>query len=322
MVQAKTTSRRSRRQGFTLIELLIVIAVIAVLAALLLPAIGNARTNVRITGVRNEITQLDSAIASFKAAHGIEPPSSIVLCEQSVNWSQTTTGVVNSIAIIRQLWPQYDFTTDHDINGDGVASDPVAYVDPTTSTNVNGFALTPGECLVFFLGGVNGSTNPGTTTSNNNIKGNIGPCTGFSKSPQSPFDRGGSREAPLFDFFVNRFTDVNANGFPEYMDNLPGQTTPYLYYSSYDGQGYIASEFLQSPVVQPITYGLTTYYAQATGGNAQPWKPTSHQIISPGFDRQYGAGGAYTPGSNPTIPGTRTYEADNITNFSNGVLQP
>ncbi len=308
MVGSRTRKTDDRRSGFTLIELMVVIVIIAILMALILPAIGGAIKNTRIAGVVNEINQLDSAIAKFKADHGIEPPSSIVLCEKGTDWT-STTATKNSAALIRQIWPNYDFG-DHDINGNG------------TKTEI--ITLSVGECLVFFLGGVNGNDATGPTAQNN-IAGQIGPCTGFSKNPASPFDRGGSsREAPLFEFVPSRFTDVNKNGFPEYKDNLPSQTNPYLYYSGYDGQGYAtASEFGGG--------ALTSPYLQGSQLTSQPWKPNGHQIISPGYDRAYGYGGPYLPKTTDPLPTAssgsptikeRQPELDNITNFSNGQLQP
>lgn len=317
MVKASTTKPLSRRPGFTLIELLIVIVILAVLAALLVPAVGRVLTQARVAAVVAEISQLDSAIAKFKADHGVEPPSSITLYETNTAWAADTTG---SAALVRQIWPQYDFGT-HDINGDGDTADTIG--------------LTLGECLTFFLGGMNGSTTPGTSTANNNVAGNIGPFTGFSKDPTNPFSRGGTREAPLFEFNVSRFTDLDGDGFPEYKDPLPPQTKPYLYYSGYDGQGYAEStEF----ATNNGGFGLTLAYRQdQILSNNTFWKPSSHQIVSPGYDGAYGYGGAYlatgtshlplgssttTPPTIPVVPtaAQRVAEADNITNFSGGVL--
>ena len=305
MVGSRTRKADNRRSGFTLIELMVVIVIISILMALILPVIGGAIKNTRVTGVVNEISQLDAAIAKFKADHGIEPPSSIVLCETNADWQKNAA----SMALIRQIWPQFDFGA-HDINGDNTQNGP--------------WSLSVGECLVFFLGGMNGNDAP-SATAQNNIAGHIGPCTGFSKNPASPFDRGGSsREAALFEFLPARFTDINNNGFPEYKDNLPGQTKPYLYYSGYDGQGY-------ATITEFGGGALTIPYLQGALLTSQPWMPNGHQIVSPGYDRTYGYGGPYLPKTSNTIPPASSHsptakerapEADNITNFSNGQLQP
>lgn len=311
--QSFTTNRcaaRSRpRSGFTLIELMVVIVVIAILISLLLPAIGNVRARARDAQVRSEISQLETAISQFKQRFQMDPPSRIVLYETPAGWAGDPT----NRALVRQLWPQFDFSADHDIDHNGSAS--------------GSHTLTGGECLVFFLGGI--------LTDSPSIPLNRRAATGFSKNPMRPFDQGGNREGPFFEFDPGRFSDVNPtpNNFPEYLDPLPGQSVPYLYYSSYDGAGYRTSGtsneftgggYLQSP------------YRIGTSGTSEPYKSKSYQIISPGPDREFGPGGPFVPSDNSsplpgylhsdgstTIPASaRTVEYDNITNFHSGRLKP
>ena len=305
MMAKRSLSKSHRRNAFTLIELLIVIAIIGILTAFLLPALSGVRRTARIAQVRTEITSLEGAIENFKLKFGIQPPSYIVLKETQAGWALTDPATVRSKGLVRQIWPQFDFTyaafpmNRVDINGDGLYDSP------------SPLELSQGECLVFFIGGMpSGTLATGFAV------------TGFSQNPTTPFASGG-RRVSLYEF-TPRFSDVNGNGMPEYLDPLPSQTNPYLYFSSYDGAGYRGSE-LAAP-------GLEFVYLQGAAATSQAWKPKNFQIISPGFDRQYGKGGPFLPKASPSLPGwttaasvvvtdaERATEEDNITNFYSGTL--
>ena len=58
-----------KKKGFTLIELLVVIAIIAILAAILLPAINNARAMGRRTACINNFKQFATALQMFADDH-------------------------------------------------------------------------------------------------------------------------------------------------------------------------------------------------------------------------------------------------------------
>ena len=306
MIATRSKNRSHRRNAFTLIEILVVITIIGILTAFLLPALSGVRRTARIAQVRTEITSLEGAIENFKLRFGIQPPSAVVLHERATGWSEKDAATVRSKGLIRQIWPQFDFEyTAHpmnqiDINNDGVIA-----------TVTSPISVSQGECLVFFLGGMP----TGTSASDFAV-------TGFSQSPTAPFREGGRRDS-LYEF-SHRFSDVNSNGMPEYLDPLPSQSKPYLYVSSYDGASYRESE-LAAP-------GLEFWYRQGAAATSQAWRPKTYQIVSPGFDRAYGKGGPFLPKGSSRLPSwtttasvvvteaERDSERDNITNFYSGTL--
>ena len=331
-VASDRNSRRLARQAFSLIELMIVITIIAILMSLLLVGVQAARTAARVASVTVEFKNMEKSIADFKAKFGSEPPSGIVLFEAIAGWTGSTpssAAVSRSRALIRQIWPDFDFTIARDINGDG---------DLTDTITLNG-----AECLVFFLGGVN-STNvvdrTGTTI------GTVGaPITswaplGFSTNPANPFARGGSRLGPYHDFnigrLINRDGATDAEGLPEYLDPLPGQLNPILYASSYGGKGYRDADvqltgtstynaYATPPTVFSYVYRRytgTTYPASVANFTAAPaFNAKSCQLISPGVDGEYGWGGVLNTGMQLIEPRPeRSPERDNITNFKGGTL--
>ncbi len=337
MMAKRPSNKSHRRTAFTLIELLVVISILSILMSLLLPAINGVRRRARVAQVKTEINTLESAIASFKAEFGIEPPGSIRLFSTSAGWNTTGSTTadetirVKSRAYIRQLWPQFDFNTASSTGGASWAG----YKD-----------LNGAECLVFFLGGVTDSAT-GTT------------MNGFSKSPTSPFAQTGSnRIKPFYDFNSARLVDKDADQMPEYVDPLPSQSSPYMYFSSNDGRGYAtatgtnssgAADWCHTDCFQDGLVG-TASWAAATWANGNwmphlymasvdttaatqalrasnsiPFAPKKYQIVSPGFggigttpDRAYGTGGLFDPKNTSGLSGTP--DGDNITNFHGGTL--
>ncbi len=330
-VASVSKSQRRARQAFSLIELMIVITIIAILMSLLLVGVQAARNAARVASVTVEFKNMEKSIADFKAKFGAEPPSGIVLFEAIAGWtgsSPSTAAVNRSRALIRQIWPDFVFTTPRDINGDG---------DMTDTITLNG-----AECLVFFLGGVN-STNvvdrTGTTIGTVNAPITSWAPLGFSTNPANPFARGGARLGPYHDFNIGRLRNrdgaTDAEGFPEYIDPLPGQTNPILYASSYGGKGYRDADVQLTTQAAYDAYttvptGFAYYYRRYTGTYpatvanftaAPAFNDKSCQLISPGLDGEYGWGGVLNTGMGLIEPrAERNPERDNITNFKGGKI--
>ncbi|MFV0443131.1 MAG: type II secretion system protein [Planctomycetaceae bacterium] len=328
---------RCPRRAFTLIELLIVLALIGILASLLLGPVLGVFGGARVTQVTAEISNLDKAIAECKLRLGVEPPSFIVMFEAPGDWSTNATNplVRRSRAFIQRVWPDYNFSLPQDINADGDSTDTIR--------------LQSTEALVFFLGG-NAMLRPTAL--------NPQPL-GFSANPVNPFGPGGTRIGPFFEFDTSRLTDIDGDGFPEFKDPIPGQTLPYLYFSSYDGAGYqqFGLNGTPDPAGMPqvddeiLRLGGTTgndVIASVYMVNDPNWlmatvppkttaseyiNPRTYQIISPGLDFQFGKGGTYIRGQGLAVkvdamPVADIYrertqrqpEFDNITNFSGGAI--
>lgn len=341
--------RRGAR-GFTLVEMLIVIVIISVLLALLIPAVSRARVAATEAKVITEIKGLEAAITTFKAKYGVEPPSQISIGLNQTAWNNISPA---SVALIKRIWPQFDFT----MTGGAGTAFPAHWATIANSNIIN---MNSGECLLFFLGGTIELPNSGGAS--------VATPTGFAKNPLRPFTPSSvsaNREGPFFEFNdLNRIKDFDGNGMNEWYDPIPNQARPYLYFSSYEGRGYNLTELPMAgngtsylpgfphdmyrvwappsnntPPNQPTPPGAPS--AAASGSQTlQAQKGQTWQIISPGYDGDFGFGGVYNPNlPSPALPGppptgyqpaglvdangnADTAAYDNLTNFGGGRLKP
>lgn len=327
--------RTALRAAFSLIELVVVILIIGILASLILVGVQGAMKAARVTQVTVEFKNLEKSLQDFKAKYGTYPPSGIMLYENPAGWtgsSPSVAAVNRSRALIRQMWPDFDFTVSRDINGDNDATDTIM--------------LNGSECLAFFLGGVsetnvvdkNGVLKAGASTND--------PVTswqpqGFSTNPANPLARGGSRVS-FHEFDIGRLGNrdgaTDAEGMPEYRDTLPGQSlnTPIIYASAYEGKGYRDADFqfTSQPAYDAyatLPTGFAYVYRRYTGATfpvptasftqLDAFNPKTFQLISPGIDGEYGWGGALNTDQEMAEPRTERFvERDNITNFKGGTV--
>ncbi|MBX3444386.1 MAG: DUF1559 domain-containing protein [Planctomyces sp.] len=105
MLARRPAARRAvRRDGFTLIELLVVISIIATLAALILPAIQNARETARRTECLNHMRNLGVAAQAYSTSKGGSLPY-LYDVTSPINWGPVATPVLGPSPWTVQLMP-------------------------------------------------------------------------------------------------------------------------------------------------------------------------------------------------------------------------
>jgi type II secretory pathway pseudopilin PulG len=332
---------------------MVVIVIIVILIGLVLPAISSVRARARDAQVKTDISQLEQAITAFKVDFGIDPPSQITLFAADADWNNPMlANSIRSKGLIKQIWPRFDFT-----NCGGAIPTGATGFAPLGGTGISPVhlhlasgsptyvTLNGAECLTFFLGGM--------------IDTNSGGFVGFAKDPAHPFAAASqnatgdapyvitARQGPFMELkgalkipfsstpgtgnWSGRLTDQDNDWMPEYMDPLPQQTMPYVYFSAAGGSyrtGVGAPPAgPANPTPTPSWYNADgfpflnyAYYVSVNPMSARgsaPYKPQGFQIISPGPDGLYGTGGRFNPDDTSSLS---REDRDNITNFHSGRL--
>jgi prepilin-type N-terminal cleavage/methylation domain-containing protein len=250
-------SRRNARRGFTLVELIVVIAIIGVLIGLILPAIQKARVAAQRAQALSDISQLSVAIANAKTTMEARYVPSIIASNS--DFTQFFGTRFNTSAI------------------------------PSYASSMNG-----NQCLVFFLGGYNGSAF-GQGFSTNSASPFAGP------SPTSP------SRAPFYDFPQNRMSGLMATqGAPPMFLDPWGM--PYFYMTSKDGNG-MPGDYATTDSNQA---GSVSAFTDASGKHLNY---SGFQIVSAGPNMRVGPGGGWSPGVGLYAPNTNLPGYDDLSNF-------
>ena len=259
------------RTGFTLVELLVVVAIIGVLAALITPAIFQARVSAQNAAIRAEIDLLHMGIMNYKNRFGSYPP-----CQSNCQRNPAIpAGKLSGDNIARmhlsRLFPRCDSSqnpsgsTGQDQfyvikNTNGVDDDEDGQIDNIEENYWN--AISPLDSLTFWL-------------------------AGYTSNPSNPLLYPGAVKESLYDQDDSRYDAVTGAYYPAGKPNSP---FIYIDASSY-GLPAAPTVFTNRDhdnivQIQPIPGG--PYQAEQKNAGGPFYNPGKFQILNAGLDEQWG----------------------------------
>ncbi len=200
--------QKKQRRGFTLIELLVVISIIATLAALILPAVQNARAAARRAECQNNMKQLCTAVMNFASKKNGRLPEMA---------AEIGTGTATYMTWCVQLLPELDNSAarrEFDSNPDGFPAISMKMFQCPVDTN--NFQIDGGLSYVVNTGYINNT---------------IWPSSNWSHTAGSINWDGGATTGDAIDFTIGHATGVF---FPSHQNDPFKVSLDYI--SSGDGQ--------------------------------------------------------------------------------------
>lgn len=302
----KLSQNKHSRSAFTLVELLVVLVIVLILVGLISAVVASALGKAKQARNRQDISQLETAVNSFKTKYGVLPPSRLKLAEHYSLYDPSQQIDLDSLQFLGTMFPRITNQWSAPVpQGGGIDWNGNGQID------AGAVILNGSECLVFLLGGI---PSP---------QGNL---LGFSTNPSNPATQTVDRIGPFFDFKVKQLAPSPWNplsGLYVYLDTYG--TQPYVYFSSYktlNGYNRYGNSDIGAPlVISPYIEVLPTTLAPVKYVN-----PGTFQIISAGPDGVFGPGGAFRVPKAQSPNGTADFYLDSTpgyddqANFHQGLL--
>jgi prepilin-type N-terminal cleavage/methylation domain-containing protein len=271
---------KTSRSGFTLVEILVVITIIGLVAAIALPAIGQALARARNAAIKTEIDMLHMAVMNYRNEYGSFPPSG----------TTNFTGTDPASRHLLRLFPRLT-TVSATFQ---LAS--LAYINSGTGPLLTMSVMTPGNALPLWLHGY--TTDP------------LQPILTATSAPN--LSRVPRRK--MYDFDTTRISTGTAT--PVYFPpSKPASPYIYINSSAYSAAAWpVATAFTYQVRTTSGTtnYSIAagTYSAQVNTVTGNFFNPDTFQILSAGRDEVWNTDDDLSN----FWPGTRQDFTDNLSN--------